>query len=83
VTEGIDFDLDSWAEVLVQAAAFHHVQLSRSCAGATFASSGRVRCTACDWQLAARSDAELDARARFALYAMASVSLAISSRGAP
>lgn len=72
-----DPENEEWAEQLVQAAAFQHVICSSSCAGATFASSGQARCTACNWELAARADASPIARARFALYTLACFAMAV------
>jgi hypothetical protein len=70
---------DDWAEVLVQAAAFAHVQVSPGCRGYTTWSSGRGGCGSCGWGMSVRmGDVGTLGSARFAQAAIARVGQSIA-----
>ncbi|HEX8106624.1 MAG TPA: hypothetical protein VF516_02800 [Kofleriaceae bacterium] len=65
-------------EVLVQAAAFAHIQASPGCRGYTTWSSGRAGCGCCGWGMSARmGDVGTPSSARFAEAAIARIGRAV------
>lgn len=73
---------DDWADRIVEACAFRHIEASPRCRGYCMFGAGRALCGLCEWQLSGRLDDRGEARsARFAMCALATFGLAIAAAG--